>query len=186
MIKFDENTIKKGYFIHNGIFAFRKGVLSQWYGGFVAQDSSFFYESMVYKHCEQWMMAHKAILFNDKESFSKIMDTRQPKVCQYLGGMVKNFEQERWDNTKEHLVFMGNLLKFSQNPSLGAFLLSTGDNIIAEASPTDKIWGIGCNLTDENAYDKDKWRGQNLLGESLMKVRECLRHAQVKTKEETK
>jgi ribA/ribD-fused uncharacterized protein len=61
--------------------------------------------------------------------------------------------------------------KFSQHPDMKEFLLGTGDEVIVEASPFDKIWGIGIKT-----YETDplKWKGTNLLGFALMEVRDFL------------
>lgn len=72
------------------------------------------------------------------------------------------------------LVVEGNVAKFSQNPDLKEFLLGTGDAVIVEASPYDKIWGIGLKANDERARNPETWRGENLLGFALMDVREEL------------
>ena len=69
----------------------------------------------------------------------------------------------------------GNWCKFSQNPGLREFLLSTGDSILVEASPYDSIWGIRLSADSPEAQDPMKWRGQNLLGFALMEVRDELR-----------
>lgn len=69
----------------------------------------------------------------------------------------------------------GNLAKFDQHPALRAFLLATGQRVLVEASPVDRIWGIGLNRDDPAAGEPGRWRGLNLLGFALMQVREALR-----------
>ncbi|WP_199169863.1 NADAR family protein [Rhodopirellula bahusiensis] len=64
--------------------------------------------------------------------------------------------------------------KFIQNSHLLEFLLGTGDAVLVEASPYDRIWGIGLKADDERAKDPVTWQGQNLLGFALMDVREEL------------
>ena len=103
------------------------------------------------------------------------MSLSNPYKIKALGRLVKNFNQEIWDKHKEDIVFNGNLLKFSQNKKLCKQLLATGDKEIVEASPTDTIWGIGLAETDPDIYDKSKWRGTNLLGKAIMKVRNVLK-----------
>ena len=76
-----------------------------------------------------------------------------------------------WDEEKFQIVVDGNIAKFSQNPKLRKFLLSTDDDVIVEAAPDDVIWGIGMHLTNIDLYDPRKWGGENLLGFALMKVR---------------
>ena len=52
------------------------------------------------------------------------------------------------------------------------FLLSTGENILVEASPYDAVWGIRMSANNENSRNPMKWQGQNLLGFALMEVRD--------------
>ena len=65
----------------------------------------------------------------------------------------------------------GNRAKFAQHPNLRRFLLDTGNRILVEASPVDKIWGIGLAQDDPRAQNPLQWQGLNLLGFALMKVR---------------
>ena len=69
----------------------------------------------------------------------------------------------------------GNTAKFAQNPDLEEWLIGTGDVVLVEASPVDTIWGIGLAADDKRALDPRTWRGLNLLGFALMKVRAKLR-----------
>lgn len=55
-------------------------------------------------------------------------------------------------------------------------LEKTGEEIIAECAVKDRIWGIGLSMKDENRHCIDRWRGQNLLGKILMRVREEIKH----------
>jgi ribA/ribD-fused uncharacterized protein len=78
------------------------------------------------------------------------------------------------DSNREHIVYAGCRLKFSQNPELKEFLLSTSDMLLVEASPYDNIWGIGLNERDAFSIPPSQWPGQNLLGKCLMGVRGAL------------
>jgi ribA/ribD-fused uncharacterized protein len=125
---------------------------------------------------EQYMMAGKALLFNDKKSYEKIMSSANPVEIKSLGRKVKNFNEDIWDSKKFSLVKDGVLLKFSQNEHFKQILLKTGDAVLAEASPYDKIWGIGLSRkTAEILNDSTKWKGENLLGKILMQVRDELK-----------
>lgn len=147
------------------------------YGGIFSQffPCTFTEMGVFYNCAEQYMMAQKALLFDDIKTYDKIMSLANPYKIKALGRLVKNFNQEIWDKHKEDIVFNGNLLKFSQNKKLCKQLLATGDKEIVEASPTDTIWGIGLAETDPDIYDKSKWRGTNLLGKAIMKVRDVLK-----------
>lgn len=121
------------------------------------------------------MMAGKARLFGDEEMLEKIMAASDPRTMKKLGRQVRGFDQAVWEQYKYALVLQGNVCKFSQNPALGQFLLSTGEQILVEASPYDRIWGIGLSATDPRAQDPRQWRGRNLLGFALTEVRDILR-----------
>lgn len=145
------------------------GYFSQWY------PAPFQVEEIRYFHNEQYMMAKKALLFGDTRTYNKIMKESEPAACKALGKSAANFNQQLWDSCKEEIIYNANYAKFSQNPELKAALLATGDAIIAEASPYDKIWGIGLKANDPDSQNPTKWKGQNLLGKALMRVREELR-----------
>ena len=120
------------------------------------------------------MMAQKAKLFNDEDIFQKILQTDDPKKIKALGRLVKNYQDEIWIAHRYEIVVQGNLAKFSQDNDLKAFLLSTSDQIIVEASPVDQIWGIGLATDHVNATNPNAWQGLNLLGFALMEVRKQL------------
>lgn len=139
--------------------------LSQWY------PCEFEAEGTKYTSAEQYMMAEKARLFGDEEIRAQILKTSDPAICKKLGRKVRNFNQEKWNKNRENIARKGNFYKFSQNAKLREFLLSTGDKILVEASPRDRIWGIGMGKSNPDALDPAKWRGRNLLGFSIMSVR---------------
>lgn len=142
--------------------------LSQWY------ISYFKDEEREYCCMEQYMMYNKAKLFNDHSTAAEIMCVRDPKKIKALGRKVKNFKEEVWDKNKFEIVVRGNVLKFSQNKELKEFLLSTNDAVLVEASPYDKVWGVGLKRDDIKINNPNKWQGENLLGFALMEVREEL------------
>lgn len=139
--------------------------LSQWY------PCQFEVDGVTYTSAEQYMMAEKARLFGDEKIRAEILRTSDPRKCKALGRKVKNFDKAVWDKRKENIVRNGNFEKFMQNSALRSFLLSTGDKVLVEASPTDRVWGIGLGKNNPDALDPKKWRGQNLLGFILMAVR---------------
>ena len=145
-----------------------KACLSQWY------ISSFKVDNIKYFCAEQYMMSQKALLFNDLDTYNKIMNSQHQNECKKLGREIKNFDHEKWDKNKFDIVTTGNIHKFQQNEQLKNYLLSTNKKILVEASPYDKIWGIGMAETDKNILDESKWKGSNLLGKALMKVRDIL------------
>ncbi len=128
--------------------------------------------SLIYQNAEQYMMAHKALLFGDHEIYDKIMNTGDPATIKKLGRLIADFDPDIWDEHKFNIVINGNRLKFSQNPILLKRLMDTDNKYIAEASPHDKIWGIGLSANVAIKTPKEKWPGKNLLGHALMIVRE--------------
>jgi ribA/ribD-fused uncharacterized protein len=95
-----------------------------------------------------------------------------------LGRRVRNYVENLWKDACRRIVTEGNVAKFSQNETLKDFLLSTGSAILVEASPYDRVWGIGLKEDDQGAIHPDTWEGDNMLGFALMDVREILRQAQ--------
>lgn len=146
-----------------------KYVFSQWY------PSPFTIDNIVYKTAEHWMMAQKARLFDDLPIFEKILNADKPGEVKELGRQIKGFDETIWNENKSEIVRTGNIHKFRTNPELKQFLLNTGDRIIVEASPNDTIWGIGLSQDSKGVENPHTWRGQNLLGFSLMEVRDFLR-----------
>ena len=128
---------------------------------------------LVFQNTEQYMMWSKAILFGDENIASAILKNPNPAVCKKMGRQVRNFDPMIWSNKCMHIVTKGCYYKFTQNPNLKQFLLTTNDRILVEASPYDRVWGIGYNASDALKVDKVKW-GQNLLGKCLMKVRDTI------------
>lgn len=119
-------------------------------------------------------MAGKARLFGDLEILEQILKAPEPKTAKALGRKVRGFDDQLWKANARRIVTEGNLAKFGQNESLKAFLLGTGSQILVEASPSDRIWGIGLGSSDPRANDPATWLGTNLLGFALMDVREAL------------
>ena len=145
-----------------------KQCLSQWY------ESSFQFEGVRYQTSEHWMMAQKALLFNDSESYEKIKASTSTKEVKTLGRSVKNFGPDIWNENKINIVVGGNVHKFTQNKELFDFLKSTKKKYLVEASPNDKVWGIGLSEDDEDIDNPYLWEGENLLGFALMEVRDRL------------
>lgn len=142
-----------------------KSCLSQWW------EAPFQVDDITYKTAEHWMMAEKARLFKDEVALQNILIANTPAEVKAQGRLIKNFNLDVWDKHKLAIVWNGNFHKFTSNPELKSFLLSTGDQILVEASPYDNVWGIGMAADDIDARNQDKWKGENLLGFILMSVR---------------
>jgi len=116
----------------------------------------------------------KAKLFDDSNAAERVLRTKAPSSQKLIGRNVAGFNDAKWELFREGVVFSGNFAKFSQNLDLRDLLLATGSTTIVEASPKDTIWGVGLAEDDERIVDQLKWRGANLLGKALMRVRACL------------
>ena len=120
------------------------------------------------------MMAGKARLFGDAEAERRAVAASHPKAAKAVGRTVRGFDEEVWERERFSLVADGSTHKFRQHPDLGRFLLGTGQRVLVEASPVDRVWGIGLAADDERAARPDAWRGLNQLGFALMEARSRL------------
>jgi ribA/ribD-fused uncharacterized protein len=145
-----------------------KECLSQWYA------SSFELEGLVFETAEHYMMYRKSVLFGDLGKAQQILAAPNPAVAKALGRSVRGFSDAVWKEHRSGICIDGNCAKFSQSPPLREFLLHTKPCVLVEASPVDRVWGIGLAAEHEHASDALKWRGQNLLGFALMTVRDRL------------
>jgi ribA/ribD-fused uncharacterized protein len=145
------------------------GCLSQWW------PSPFTVDGLTYATAEHWMMAGKARLFGDAEAERQVLAADHPALAKKAGRLVRGFDEAVWERERFRIVVEGGVHKFAAHPALRAFLLGTGTRVLVEASPVDRVWGIGLAAHDEAATDPRRWRGANLLGFALMETRERLR-----------
>lgn len=137
--------------------------------------SPFVIQGVTYNCVEQWMMAEKARLFRDKEAYAKIMNASDPADQKRFGREVKGYDDGKWASVRYRIVFEGVVEKYRQNSDLREKLLATGDLTFVEASPEDKIWGIGMDADHPDATRPGRWRGQNLLGKATTEARRIIR-----------
>lgn len=148
---------------------FWNGPFSQWH------NSTFKVGSETYNCAEQFMMVSKARAFDDLSVANRIMESKSPKEQKALGRIVKDFNDEEWDLVSWDVVYEGNYHKFTQNPDLLKLLMATEGTTLVEASPFDKIWGIGLAEDDPRALNKKTWLGKNRLGYILTELRDNLK-----------
>ena len=144
------------------------GWFSNWYPAIFTVDG------IVYQNAEQYLMHRKALCCGDKPTARKIMENPDPKTVKFLGRSIDPYDDALWSSVRQDVIYKGLIAKFSQNSGLRHQLLATGKTAIAECSPNDCIWGIGLALDDPRHQDISQWRGQNILGRTLMRVREAL------------
>ncbi len=141
--------------------------------------SRFSLDGNVFHWSEQAFMWLKAVEFGDRAVAQQILEqtprNSSPLECKRLGRKVSPFDEKTWSVRSVEAMRRAVSAKFSQIPELRRQLLDSGDRILVEASPYDRIWGIGWGESDPQAQDPSQWKGQNLLGKVLMEVREQLR-----------
>lgn len=142
-----------------------KECFSQWY------PSAFELGGRRFATAEHYMMWSKATLFGDREAATRVLAAKDPDLAKRLGRSVNGFDEPTWQAERFAIVVRGNVAKFGQNPELRAYLLDTDDRVLVEASPVDRIWGIGVTADDPRANDPSRWQGLNLLGFALMQTR---------------
>lgn len=141
---------------------------SQWY------PSPFTVDGRAFGCAEQFMMHGKALLFDDAEVAAEILATPSPREHKALGRKVRGFDDGVWKQKREEIVAAGSRAKFTQNPELRSLLLDTRGTTLVEASPYDRIWGVGLSAENPLIDDPANWRGKNLLGKILTRLRDEL------------
>jgi len=151
-----------------------KTCFSQWY------EYPFEENNIQYLTAEHYMMHKKALLFNDSMAAKKVLNAKTAAIAKKIGREIINFSEDEWLAHRFDIVVNANLAKFTSKTELKEFLINTCDTILVEASPVDKIWGIG--MASDNPYvgTPTKWKGLNLLGYALMEVRDQLKRNLVK------
>ncbi len=152
------------------------GIYSQWHRSPFTVDGEF------YRTAEHFMMAEKARTFGDKAVLAAIMKTKDPSDAKALGRQIQGWSDAVWQSVRFQAVCRGSFEKFRQNEDLALELISTGDRLIVEASPYDKIWGVGLDETAAARWYLDQtvdggpvnWPGLNLLGKAIMVARSML------------
>ncbi|KAF3911504.1 hypothetical protein ABW20_dc0107350 [Dactylellina cionopaga] len=168
----------------NGVYFWKPdqehGYLGQWYTSkftSVAEDGT----SIEYHNCEMYMMHQKGVLFApDDPITAEILTELDPMNIKALGRAVPNFDDDVWNKHRYGIVVQANYLKFTQNEDLRKMLLETGNRELVEASPRDRIWGVGFGAVNA-PKNRNRW-GLNLLGKALMDVRETIRNEEEKGK----
>lgn len=171
-----QNTLNDIYFCkQNTVYFWRQteqpyGVFSNWaITPFTDQNG------ISYMSTEHYMMYHKALLMNDTVMGKTILAASTPKQAKDLGRKIRNWDETKWVNNRERIMYDGILLKCRAHPNIADLLVATKDAYIAEASPYDAIWGIGVTATEAAKLNHPlKFKGLNLLGIALMNVRKTL------------
>ena len=138
-------------------------------------QSNFRIEGIEFNCCEQFYMYSKALHFNDKQQADNILKATDPVIQKRLGSKIARFKKDVWNKRSQSVMETGLFAKFKKNPSLKDILLSTDEKILIEANKYDRYWSCGLPLFDNKIWSQKEWKGQNTLGQLLMKVRERLK-----------
>ena len=135
----------------------------------------FVYHGITFCCSEQAFMYAKAYIMNDFEMANKIASRilrgyETPLVYKRMGRKVENYDDSLWSKYRQRVMKSILYSKFCE-PSMRQLLLATGDRKIIEASPYDRIWGAGVSLDDID-YEWNRFAGENLLGRTLMELRD--------------
>src|SRR6218665_1291685 len=128
----EEKNKEWGYVVKDGVLAFQKGVLSNWYGAYKNQeDGQFWFDEFHYNCVEQYMMHQKATLFEGHNAIEKdnlpvrILKETDPRKQKDLGRSVKNYNEHVWNRVRSGIVFRGIFEKFKHNVTARDYLLAT-------------------------------------------------------------
>ena len=88
------------------------------------------------------MMAENTRLLKYHRAVELIMSPPGPSTHKRIGRGVRNFDSGVGDMEKKNDVLSGTCAKFAQNPALKNHILSTGNKLVAEASPLNPVRGI--------------------------------------------
>ena len=123
---------------------------------------------------EHVFMYIKAKTFNDDEIAEKIKRAPDPKAAKKLGRKVRGFNEEVWKKHRDNAMKTAVQLKFDASSEFRNEILKEKyrNKTFVEASPYDCIWGIGMSMDDPNVNNEHRWRGLNLLGNILTKLRD--------------
>ena len=154
---------------------------TEWPSNF--RKTSFTFEAFGETHrffcTEQAFMWCKAMYFNDTIIAEKILNEKSnPMTCKKFGRLVRGYNDDKWKLVRYSFMLDVNFARFTQDKNLKEKILNPeyDGKTFVEASPTDRIWGIGIGENDPDIDDERHWFGQNLLGKVITEVRNRIKH----------
>lgn len=143
-------------------FFFWNGPFSNW------DHSPFTIDGIDFNCGEQYMMYHKSLTCGDIQTAVEVMMTKSPSEQKKLGRQIKNYDEALWSEKRQDIVKAGLKEKFLQNSRHMKFLKKHKGKRIVEASPEDRVWGIG--YASHNAMENiDDW-GTDILGKIITEL----------------
>ena len=131
------------------------------------------YLGIKWKSVEQAFMWIKAVEFKDFDTAQLIRKAETPKEAKKLGRQVRNFDAEHWSNVSYRYMKALVNIKFRCNSEFMGALLNPvfHGKTFVEASPYDRIWGIGYSQENALTVWEGSW-GENRLGKILTELRD--------------
>jgi len=154
-----------------GYYFFREtgtdGYMSNFFHTTFEKDGNTFTSS------EQAFMYEKCKLFDpdNVKMQNAILNEHNPKKVKALGRKVNNYNERMWKELRYSIMVDILRYKFACNVRIKDALINTSGKVLYEASPFDRIWGIGYGKREAREVDPERF-GQNLLGKALMQVRD--------------
>lgn len=113
---------------------------------------------------------HKARLAEDKRMMKMILMTENVDLVLSFANSIIGLDEEKWKSHHYSVLKRGLILKFTQNRDLLVRLLLTNSKKIIYANKDDSFYGNGTRPEDE-VYQESKWNGFNVLGFTIMRIR---------------
>lgn len=106
------------------------------------------YKGKIFPTTEHAFMYGKALQFKDLDIAKQLETAKTPKDAKRLGRKVKGYDDEVWSDVRYEIMKEVCLSKYTRSPYHKRQLLNTGTKELVEASPYDKVWGIGMSKDD--------------------------------------
>ncbi len=144
--------------------------------GFLSNDylSRFSLHGESFISVSQYLLFRQALLAGDENRKKQIMSQNTSDSISTLKVYLPTELKTLWTGQMQIIAYQALITKFAQDEKLGIALLDTGSSIIAACLSRDTIWGNGLEPFDPAVTNVSLWPGQNLLGYSLMQVRNML------------
>ncbi len=145
---------------------------TNWMSNWTPSNLKIYYDGELFTNSEQIFMYIKAKFFGDENKAGEIVRLgSNPAIAKKLGREVSGYDEEAWSASRFDAMYAAVKAKFESDRVLSRQLMETDTKTLVEASPVDIIWGVGIHEKDDSILDENNWKGQNLLGKVLMKVR---------------
>ena len=124
-----------------------------------------------YWSVHQYVLAHKAMLYEDEAALEEILNAKTVKEQADAGRKIKGtVSKEKWEKEEEKHTRIGVIEKLRQHPRIMEALVKTEDCAIANCTAFDSVYGTGLRIECAEMKDKSAW-GENRLGRMYDELR---------------